>query len=425
MSTPNIPPVIPPVPTGPFKMGTHNVKLLAVIALVVVSLFAGLCTKSVAPPKAPVTQDATATLTTAQVVEKAKADLKREIQATEKEKTAAEQFKAQTDLNASGLVNRNAPFETSRNLPIVTSTDPMPQSLQSVAPQEAPRKRTNIALSYRKEQPTDTGPAPAAGPASPELNQLRALIEQQKQALARTFPPSEIPASPQNPAMLAPVNPANPAMQVPAIPAKQTDEELTQSVGPKYRVFEDTVIETDLLNSLNGTFAGQVLVQVVTDVYSHDHQQMLIPQGTKILGDTQRVATIGQQRLAVTFHRMVMPDGYSETLDQFPGLNQIGETGLKGKTDYHFFQVFGTSIALGLIQGFSLNNTGSALTAGGVEQYRQGISNSLSQSSQRILDSRLNILPTVIVSPGTRVKVLLRQDLELPAYANHRIRKDI
>ena len=53
---------------------------------------------------------------------------------------------------------------------------------------------------------------------------------------------------------------------------------------------------------------------------THDRQHLLIPEGTFILGDVQKVAGLGQKRLAVTFHRMLMPDGYSVDLDQFHGL---------------------------------------------------------------------------------------------------------
>ena len=38
---------------------------------------------------------------------------------------------------------------------------------------------------------------------------------------------------------------------------------------------------------------------------------------------------IRDRRLAVVFHRLIMPDGYSVDLDQFHGLAQIGQEGLK------------------------------------------------------------------------------------------------
>jgi len=54
-----------------------------------------------------------------------------------------------------------------------------------------------------------------------------------------------------------------------------------------------------------------------------------------VLGEVRPVNSFAQQRLAVVFHRLMLPDGYSVSLDQFQGLNQIGETGCcssSGKT---------------------------------------------------------------------------------------------
>ena len=48
---------------------------------------------------------------------------------------------------------------------------------------------------------------------------------------------------------------------------------------------------------------------------------------------------------------MIMSDGYSVDLDQFHGLDQIGEEGLRDKVNNHYLQIFGTSIALGIISG--------------------------------------------------------------------------
>ena len=94
-----------------------------------------------------------------------------------------------------------------------------------------------------------------------------------------------------------------------------------------YRLFEGTVLETVLTNRLDGSFSGPVNCMVTSDIYSHNGQHLLIPQGTRVLGEVRKVDTFGQQRLAVAFHRLIMPDGYALNLDKFQGLNQIGETG--------------------------------------------------------------------------------------------------
>jgi type IV secretion system protein VirB10 len=164
---------------------------------------------------------------------------------------------------------------------------------------------------------------------------------------------------------------------------------------------------------------------VTNPVYSQDRQHVLIPEGTFILGDVQKVSGFGQKRLALVFHRMIMPDGYSVDLDRFHGLDQAGETGLKDEVNNHYLQIFGASIALGVIAGATEATTSSGYAASGADAYRQGVASSLSQSGARALDHFINIPPTVTIREGHRVKVSLTQDLLLPAYENHAVPGDI
>ena len=198
---------------------------------------------------------------------------------------------------------------------------------------------------------------------------------------------------------------------------------INSATGQPYVVYEGTLIETALMNRLDGDASGPVKVLVTNPVYSHDHQHVLIPDGTVVLGETHKIGNAGfgqQRRLAVVFHRMIMPDGYSVDLDQFHGLNQIGETGVKDKVNNHYVQIFGSSIALGIIAGAAeVSNTGGVLTGNGADAYKYGVASSLSQSATTILDRFINIPPTITIREGHRVKVYISQDLLLPAYENH------
>src|SRR6185369_93278 len=159
-----------------------------------------------------------------------------------------------------------------------------------------------------------------------------------------------------------------------------------QSSGQSYRILAGNVIETVLLNRINSDFSGPVNCLVTSPLYSHDRQRILIPEGSKVLGEAQKLAALGQKRVAVAFHRLLMPDGFSVNLDQFKGLNQIGETALRDKVNNHYLRIFGMSAALGLISGFA--NRGVSYYgpgSSGTDVYRAGVADSLSQSSQRIL----------------------------------------
>ena len=195
---------------------------------------------------------------------------------------------------------------------------------------------------------------------------------------------------------------------------------LNSAHGQPYVLFEGTILDTALLNRLVGDFAGPVKVMVTNPVYSQDRQHVLIPVGTFLLGDVQKVSGFGQRRLAVRFHRMLMPDGYSVDLDQFHGLDQAGATGLSDQVNNHYLQIFGASIALGIISGAAEATTyGSGYNISGPAMYEQGVASSLSQSGANVLDRFINILPTITIREGHRIKVYLTQDMLLPAYENH------
>jgi type IV secretion system protein VirB10 len=149
-------------------------------------------------------------------------------------------------------------------------------------------------------------------------------------------------------------------------------------------------------------------------VYAADH--LVIPAGARVLGEARAVNTFGQSRLAVTFHRVILPNGVHVSLDTFDGLNQVGDLGLRDQVNRHYAQIFGVSLALGAIAGFAQGQGSVGLDATAVDTYRQGTAASVSQSSARVLDRFLNLLPTVTIREGHRIKVYLSNDLELPAY---------
>jgi type IV secretory pathway VirB10-like protein len=200
---------------------------------------------------------------------------------------------------------------------------------------------------------------------------------------------------------------------------------IDSATGQPYLVYEGSVLDTVLMNRLDGDAAGPVKVLVSNPLYSHDHQHVIIPEGTVVLGEAKKIGGVGfgqQRRMAVVFHRLIMPDGYSVDLDQFQGLDQIGEEGLKDKVNNHYLQIFGTSIALGVVAGASQITQGAGtITTSGSQAFTNGAAGSVSQSATSILDRFIQIPPTITIREGHRVKVYFTQDMLLPAYSNHTI----
>ena len=200
---------------------------------------------------------------------------------------------------------------------------------------------------------------------------------------------------------------------------------IDSAVGQPYVIYEGLTMDTILMNRLDGDAVGPVKVLVSNPVYSHDRQHVLIPDGTIVLGEARKIGSSGfgqQRRMAVVFHRMIMPDGYSVDLDQFHGLDQIGEEGLKDKVNNHYLEIFGTSIALGVIAGAGEITQGGGTLRRADHRRSRPVPPAACRSPQpQILDRFIQIPPTITIREGHRVKVYFTQDMLLPAYENHTI----
>ena len=259
-----------------------------------------------------------------------------------------------------------------------------------------------------------TGPEPMARAAAPPSD--RSLFVD---SVAFTLPL----ASPSTPTAAAssavPSTPPRDGSGAPDFsPADSHGAARVTSTPHTYTIPEGSVIETVLTNRLDGTFAGPVNCLVTTAVYAPDHQHLLIPAGARVLGDARPVTTFGQTRIAVVFHRVLLPNGARIDLETFHGLSQIGETGLRDEVDRHYAQIFGASLAVGAIAGLAQAQTSIGLDATALDLYRQGAAANLAQSSARILDRFLNLLPTVTIREGHRIKVYVSSDLDVPAYVD-------
>jgi type IV secretion system protein VirB10 len=196
--------------------------------------------------------------------------------------------------------------------------------------------------------------------------------------------------------------------------------EFDQYQGRLYRIFEGTVLEGVVTNHIDGGFSGPILVMLTTDYYSHDHQQLLMPQGTRLIGTVQSVGNAQQRKMFVTFHRAVCPDGFSLDFDKYVGLDPIGTTGLATKVDHGYLMAFGAAAAIGGLGGLAqIGNNSSVLDSS--TQIRNGISEQTSAEGEQVLNHFLNRLPVITLKEGSRARVYVGRDILIPSYVEHRM----
>ena len=172
------------------------------------------------------------------------------------------------------------------------------------------------------------------------------------------------------------------------------------------RIHEGSFLEAVLLTQLTGDFPGPVLAMVSVPFYSADRQRILIPRGARVVGTAQAVQDPDQSRLAVAFHRLLMPDGSWIDLE-FTGLNQAGEGALQDQVDRHYFSTFAAAGAIGVVSGL-------ALAGGSPFGLRAGVGQGLGQSATSVLDRFLNRLPTITIRAGHRLRIWFTSDVLVP-----------
>lgn len=259
-----------------------------------------------------------------------------------------------------------------------------------------------------------TAPSDEAGlPAPPSLDAVADAVVRATSKYAQPTARSENTAREITDGLRAPGATGGSAVVRPAYTAP------ISATGPLHRILEGTVIDAVLTNRLDGSAAAPVNCLVTSPIYSHDGGYVVIPAGSRVLGETRPIQSFGETRLAVAFNRLVMPDGRTHRLEQFMGLSDIGEAGLRDQVNQHYRSTFGASAAVGLLTGFAQYLGTMGLNSGNGDRtvvIAGNVGDATAQATAQTMNRFLNRLPTVTIREGHRVKVYLTNDLELPAY---------
>jgi type IV secretion system protein VirB10 len=252
--------------------------------------------------------------------------------------------------------------------------------------------------------PSVSAPNVAAGAPTPTTT---AVLGEHEELLPKANSETPVTASVQQPKTAGKSNPMAPY-------------DFDSYQGQLYRVFEGTVLEGVVTNHIDGGLTGPILIMLTTDYYSHDHQQLLMPQGTRLIGTVQSVGNAQQRKMFVTFHRAICPDGFSLELDKYVGLDPLGTTGVATKVDHGYLQAFAAAAAVGGLGGLAqIGNSGSILSPS--TEIRDGISQQSAAEGEQVLNHFLNRLPIITLKEGSRARVYIGTDIYIPSYAEHRV----
>jgi type IV secretion system protein VirB10 len=171
---------------------------------------------------------------------------------------------------------------------------------------------------------------------------------------------------------------------------------------------QGTVITAVLETAINSDLPGLVRAVVSRDVTGFDGSKVLIPRGSRLVGQYSSGVALGQSRAFVIWTRVLRSDGVSVQLTS-AATDTLGTAGLGGKVDSHFMKRFGAATLLSVITGgieFLANS------AGGGSQVLVGNSSQANQLASIALQRQIDIAPTIKVAQGTPVRVFVARDLD-------------
>jgi type IV secretion system protein VirB10 len=171
---------------------------------------------------------------------------------------------------------------------------------------------------------------------------------------------------------------------------------------------QGTIIPAVLETAINSDLPGFARAVISRDVHGFDGTRVLIPRGSKLIGQYRSGVAQGQSRAFVVWSRILTPDGVSIDVGS-PSTDELGRGGLEGETDSHFFQRFGSAILL------SVMSAGLTALANGASDNSMVVVTSPDQANQVAgiaLQKQIDIPVTVRVPQGTPLQVFVTRDLD-------------
>ncbi|MAU23744.1 MAG: conjugal transfer protein TraI [Martelella sp.] len=176
-----------------------------------------------------------------------------------------------------------------------------------------------------------------------------------------------------------------------------------------------SVIPAALITGIRSDLPGQITAQVTQHIYdSPTGSMVLIPQGTRIIGEYSNDVGFGDRRVLLVWNRLIFPNGRSIVLERQPGADPQGYAGLEDGVDYHWWvlaKAAGLSTLLAVGAELTMDNDERLIQA-----IRNGAQDTINDAGQQIVQRQLQVAPTLTIRPGFPVRVIVTRDLVLEPY---------
>ncbi|UKK94151.1 conjugal transfer protein TraI [Brucella pseudogrignonensis] len=193
-----------------------------------------------------------------------------------------------------------------------------------------------------------------------------------------------------------------------------TPDRVTPPASP-FVLQAGAAISAALITGIRSDLPGQITAQVTEHIYdSPTGSILLVPQGTRLIGQYDNSVQFGQRRVLLVWNRLIMPNGRSIVLERQPGADTQGYAGLEDGVDYHWWDLAkaaALSTLLGVGAELATDDNDRLIRA-----IRGGAQDTVNQAGQQIVQRQLQVAPTLTIRPGFPVRVIVTKDLVLEPY---------
>jgi len=198
------------------------------------------------------------------------------------------------------------------------------------------------------------------------------------------------------------------------------NQRIQDPVSP-YQIMAGTVLPAVLISGINSDLPGHIIAQIRENVFDTVHgRYLLVPQGTKLLGSYDNMVSWGQDKVMLVWSRLIMPDGATIVLDNMPGVDTMGYSGLKDKVNNHYMKIAGAILMSTFL------SVGTRRVAGEVrdndptlaQELAADASIDINRAGQKIVSRHMNVPPTLEIRPGFPFNVMVNKDIILRPYGN-------
>jgi type IV secretion system protein VirB10 len=271
--------------------------------------------------------------------------------------------------------------------------------LQAAPPLDVPPAPPPAVRVVVREVPVPV-PAPAPTPARVVLPPIRPAVEAPRPvplALAR------VPANRDGALVID-----NTGAAAGAKPAEGGDESVRASlIRNRASVMPQGAILAAVLETpLNSDRPGLARAIITQDARGFDGSRVLIPRGSRLIGEFKADNAEGKRRVLVTWNRLIRPDGVAIRLGS-PATDAMGGAGIAGSVNTHFAERFASAVlqsalSIGVnVASAELSRSGSAVFV--------GVPGQMAAVGQSVSAARP---ATVKVREGAEIAVLVARDLD-------------